>query len=58
VRFREIEQDKIHVYLQIELPALSRTLGEDRALNSAPNGIKSSIVVKSGDRALYLISTP
>jgi len=51
VRFQEIEQDVTQIYLQIESPTLSHNLCGDRALNSAPNGIKSSLVLKSGDRA-------
>lgn len=51
VRFQEIEQDETPIYLQIESPTLAHNLCGDRALNSAPNGIKSSIVLKSGDRA-------
>jgi len=51
VRFQEIEEDETHIYLQIESSTLSHTLCGDRGLNSAPNGIKSSIVLKSGDRA-------
>jgi len=53
VRFQEIEEDETHIYLLIESPTLSHNLCGDRALNSAPNGIKSSIVLKSGDRARY-----
>jgi len=48
--FPEIEQDEIYVFLQIETPALTRIFCGDRALNSAWNGIKSSIVLTSGDR--------